>query len=416
MNIFKDTKNAIVDRVKGYFTINNVSYHLNEQAVTTAFSSTYDAISVLSRCTDMIINTAAATELIIVEDTGILNKRTSFSKFEKLLANPDPTMSELQFRKMIYRDLFFSGNTFIYNLGNALQILSSVEYSDDNKPSSGGIALDEDRLTHIRLLNESGYQYGRSYLTRIDNEIKLITKMLNFQSNYFSNNGFPGVILETDHPLAKRSKERLAEEFVNMFSIQKGVSGKPFVLDNSIKMRAGFEFDPYRQRNRVETVNSVIERKRGEFVRVTKVRNQNREILFTVMIHNYQGSTKISSIPIGFLEKPIIYSHVQGKSSWMTSSRSDSMSLSEESSSSREAPSSSSGSSFLASSPSISEGAGGAEMAPFFGCLSLSRCCAPRPLPSLFDLLRRGLMALTSSSTWDRTLFCFVSWYRMKAP
>ena len=237
MNIFKDTKNAIVDRVKGYFTINNVSYHLNEQAVTTAFSSTYDAISVLSRCTDMIINTAAATELIIVEDTGILNKRTSFSKFEKLLANPDPTMSELQFRKMIYRDLFFSGNTFIYNLGNALQILSSVEYSDDNKPSSGGIALDEDRLTHVRLLNESGYQYGRSYLTRIDNEIKLITKMLNFQSNYFSNNGFPGVILETDHPLAKRSKERLAEEFVNMFSIQKGVSGKPFVLDNSIKMR-----------------------------------------------------------------------------------------------------------------------------------------------------------------------------------
>lgn len=237
MNIFKDTKDALASKIKGYFTVNNVTYKLNETVTNKAFSSTYDAISVLARCTDLIIDTAASIDFIVVEDTDLLTSRTTFPRFERLLIHPDPTTSELQFKKLIYRDLFFQGNGFIYNLGNQLQLLENVEYSPTNKPTLGGEQLDETRLMHVRLLNEKSKQYGKAYITRISDEISLISAMLKFQSNYFTNNGFPGIILETDHPMSKKAKERLAEEFVNMFSIQRGLSSSPFVLDNSMKLK-----------------------------------------------------------------------------------------------------------------------------------------------------------------------------------
>jgi len=237
MNILRDTKEALLNKWKGYFTNNNITYHINETAISKAFASTYDSISVLARCIDLIVDTAASVDFIVVENLDLLTPRTTYSRFENLLAYPDSKTSEVQFKKLIYRDLVFQGNAFIYNLGNQLQILENVEYSPDDKPRIGSEPLDESRLVHVRLLNEKSRQYGKSYLTRISDEISLIASMLKFQSNYFGNNGFPGVILEADHPISKKTKERLAEEFVNMFSIQKGQSGKPFVLDNSMKMK-----------------------------------------------------------------------------------------------------------------------------------------------------------------------------------
>lgn len=237
MRVIRDTKDALVNIWKGYFTTNNITYKINESVTTKAFSSTYDAISVLARCTDLIIDTAASINFIVVEDMDLLTSRTTFSRFENLLAYPDPTTSELQFRKLIYRDLFFQGNAFIYNLGNQLQLLENVEYSPTNRPTLGKDQLEESRLMHVRLLNEKSKQYGKAYITRISDEISLISSMLKFQSNYFNNNGFPGVILESDHPMSKRSKERMAEEFTNMFSIQRGLSSTPFVLDNSMKFK-----------------------------------------------------------------------------------------------------------------------------------------------------------------------------------
>ena len=69
------------------------------------------------------------------------------------------------------------------------------------------------------------------------------------------------------------------------------------------EMKSGYDLDRYRQRNKVETVNSVIKRKMGDCVRAKKVWNQNREILFMVMVYNTGRNMKLSLIIIiGFLE------------------------------------------------------------------------------------------------------------------
>ena len=72
------------------------------------------------------------------------------------------------------------------------------------------------------------------------------------------------------------------------------------------EMRSGYDQDLYRQRNKVETVNSVIKRKMGDCVRARKISNQNREILFMVMTYNIERNMKLSFIiVIGFLESLI---------------------------------------------------------------------------------------------------------------
>ena len=71
------------------------------------------------------------------------------------------------------------------------------------------------------------------------------------------------------------------------------------------EMKSSYDLKQYRQRNKVETVNSVIKRKMGDCVRSRKVLNQNREILFMVMVYNIERGLNYSLIiVIGFLESP----------------------------------------------------------------------------------------------------------------
>ena len=72
------------------------------------------------------------------------------------------------------------------------------------------------------------------------------------------------------------------------------------------EMRSGYDLKQYRQRNKVETVNSVIKRKMGDCVRARNVLNQNREILFMVMVYNIERGMNYSLfILVGFLESPL---------------------------------------------------------------------------------------------------------------
>ena len=213
-----------------------------EVQVSEAFATTYDAISVISRCVDLIVDTAATIDFKVVQDVGWFDVPAKHNQFEKILDNPTPSFGKFDFFRNIYRDLIFSGNAFPYNLGDQMQLLEKVSYTGDDVSNpfidsqKGKIELDENRLIHVRLLPEHSRVYGKSYLTRIDKELDLIAAMLSFQKNFFNNNAIPGVILSSENPLTLKQKERIAEEFLNMYSIMKGQAGKPFIADNSLKI------------------------------------------------------------------------------------------------------------------------------------------------------------------------------------
>ena len=232
----------IFTRVKDYF-INpkrdNLNKKIIEVQVAQSFSATYDAISLIARCIDLIVDTAATMDFKIVKDVGYFDIPAKHKQFETLLDNPSPNFGRFDFYRNCYRDLIFSGNAFPYNIGTELQLLNDVTYTGEDVnsvTSQGTVRLENERLIHVRLLPEKRKVYGRSYLTRINKELDLIAAMLSFQKNYFKNNGIPGVILSSENPLTFKQKERIAEEFLNMYSIIRGHAGKPFIADNSLKV------------------------------------------------------------------------------------------------------------------------------------------------------------------------------------
>lgn len=73
------------------------------------------------------------------------------------------------------------------------------------------------------------------------------------------------------------------------------------------QMREGYSKSEYNQRNKVETVNSVIKRKMGDSIRARKVLYQNREIFFMAIAYNIDRHLSIIFIVIGgFLDSRLL--------------------------------------------------------------------------------------------------------------
>jgi hypothetical protein len=72
-------------------------------------------------------------------------------------------------------------------------------------------------------------------------------------------------------------------------------------------MRAGYDKSVYHRRNISETVNSVLKRRMGDCVRAKNVLNQNREIIFMVMMYNTEKSLFLYILVTGFLESRRCY-------------------------------------------------------------------------------------------------------------
>ncbi len=202
-------------------------------------SSTYEAISVLSRCIDMIVNSAIEVPLNVYEFNGRyykpVERRPSWAK---LLNSPSTEMDTHMFYKTIYRDLLFKGNTLLYNTRLEWQYIP--EYTLDLTNGKLRIGDKEvpytDDFVFIRLLHGSNEYFAKPYIDRVSSEIDLIKKMLKFQSQYYKNNGIPGVILKTERPLSASLKARLLEEFKSMTSIMTGKAGDPYILDGGIEV------------------------------------------------------------------------------------------------------------------------------------------------------------------------------------
>ncbi len=229
---------GIMDTIKDYFVRETTVIKYNETQVFEAFETTYDAISVIARCVDLITNTAAAVQYKVMEDIGPFNTLSKHARFENLLDNPSDEFGRYDFYRGVFSDQLFSGNSFLYNLATGFQKFTEVSYDANKRPSTGTKPLESDRLIHTRLLPEYDSRFGKSYLTRIDKELDLIAAMLNFQKALFKNGGIPGVILSSENPLSSKQKERIVEEFLSMYSIMKGNAQRPFVSDNGLKFES----------------------------------------------------------------------------------------------------------------------------------------------------------------------------------
>ena len=99
-----------------------------EVQVSEAFTNTYDAISVISRCIDLIVDTAATIDFKIVQDVGWFDVPAKHNQFEKVLDNPSPSFGKFDF----YRNVYRGWSSFNY----ISTTIDTCSYSDRCKPYS----------------------------------------------------------------------------------------------------------------------------------------------------------------------------------------------------------------------------------------------------------------------------------------
>jgi HK97 family phage portal protein len=204
--------------------------------------TTYQAISTVSRCVDIIISCAAQVDFkAVIEEDRFDRLVPKKPQLMKLLNDPSFEIDKFQFKKNIYRDLIFKGSCLIYNTRQELQILKDYQYINDTaKPYylvGGSVQVDPDDCIMITLLPSQDNIFARPYIQRISKELDIIGYMLKYQQIYFKNNGIPGVILQTERPMSSKMKERLLEEYKAMTSIIHGNSGAPYILDNGMDLK-----------------------------------------------------------------------------------------------------------------------------------------------------------------------------------
>jgi len=215
--------------------------YLSNDITEISLDSTYDAISALSRCIDMIVNSCVEVPLNVYEFNGRyykpVEKRPGWAN---LLTAPSKDTDPNTFYKQIYRDFIFKGNSLLYNTRVELQHIPEFYYDTQQHTLTIGDQTIKatDDFIFIKLLHGGNSFFAKPYLDRISDEISLIKKMLAFQDQYYRNNGIPGVILKTDRPLSSSLKSRLLTEFKAMTSILHGKAGEPYILDGGIEIEA----------------------------------------------------------------------------------------------------------------------------------------------------------------------------------
>tara|TARA_R110000868_G_scaffold204343_3_gene452422 strand:+ start:146 stop:1408 length:1263 start_codon:yes stop_codon:yes gene_type:complete len=219
-----------------------------------AYENAYKDIEVVNRCVELIIN-ALAEVPIIVEGSGpvkkvdiLLNKR------------PNPFEDRVSFFRRAFLDFMIDGNAFFYHDGTHIYILpaNDVEIVPDSKKfvshyrfllsntdqftyrqsarTDTSIVFDTNEVIHIKADSESSIYRGESKLKAVNKLVELYYSLIDFQRQFFKNNGIPGLVLETVHILSPKVKERLLDQWSKNYNPSGGGARHPAILDGGLKV------------------------------------------------------------------------------------------------------------------------------------------------------------------------------------
>lgn len=235
------------------------------EASTTRVHTIYEAyrtISAVNRGINMIVDDAAALPVKVYGKLGFSNENRSSIKAPGLATilnyKPNPFEDASSFKRKYLMDFLLDGNIFLYfdKLGNHLYHLPAkdmVVHPDSRNYISHFELLStqqEYSPSEIIHVKDNSYQNdfrGSSRLTPLvgsagsllgntgTGEVDLLTKLKEFQANFFKNNATPGLVLTSENMLSQRFKERTLDEWRRNFNPTSG-GRRPAFLDAGIKI------------------------------------------------------------------------------------------------------------------------------------------------------------------------------------
>jgi HK97 family phage portal protein len=211
------------------------------------YKAYYEYLEVVNRAVNMIVDDAAEIPLRVGEPIQGLNSVTKGIRRSRvdLLLNkePNPFQDVSTFKRNLIIDYILDGNIFIYFDGVSLYHLPAnyMDIEPDKRTYVQGytfqtsIDYTPDEIIHIKENSFHSIYRGTSRLRAAQRSMSQLTRMREFQDNFFKNGAVPGLVIKSPSVISEKNKERMIQSWVTRYRPDGG-GRRPLVLDGGMEL------------------------------------------------------------------------------------------------------------------------------------------------------------------------------------
>tara|TARA_R110000868_G_scaffold347473_2_gene608495 strand:+ start:3307 stop:4500 length:1194 start_codon:yes stop_codon:yes gene_type:complete len=211
---------------------------------TQSYEAYYEQLEVVNRAVNMVVDDTAAVNTTVTTNafSGIA-KGVKRSKVEVLLTQQPNLFQDINtFRRNLITDFMLNGNMFIYFDGAHLYHLPAANVVIHGDPKTyiekytfNDIDYSPNEVVHIKENSFRDTYRGVSRLKPAVRTMQLMTRMRDFQDNFFKNGAVPGLVLKSPNTLSEKIKERMMISWQNRYRPDTG-GRRPLILDGGIEL------------------------------------------------------------------------------------------------------------------------------------------------------------------------------------
>ena len=211
------------------------------------YKAYYEYLEVVNRAVNMIVDDAAEIPLRVGEPIQGLNSVTKGIRRSRvdLLLNkePNPFQDVSTFKRNLIIDYILDGNIFIYFDGVSLYHLPAnyMDIEPDKRTYVQGytfqtsIDYTPNEIIHIKENSFHSIYRGTSRLRAAQRSMSQLTRMREFQDNFFKNGAVPGLVIKSPSVISEKNKERMIQSWVTLYRPDGG-GRRPLVLDGGMEL------------------------------------------------------------------------------------------------------------------------------------------------------------------------------------
>ena len=211
------------------------------------YKAYYEYLEVVNRAVNMIVDDAAEIPLRVGEPIQGLNsviKGIRRSRVDLLLnKEPNPFQDVSTFKRNLIIDYILDGNIFIYFDGVSLYHLPAnyMDIEPDKRTYVQGytfqtsIDYTPNEIIHIKENSFHSIYRGTSRLRAAQRSMSQLTRMREFQDNFFKNGAVPGLVIKSPSVISEKNKERMIQSWVTRYRPDGG-GRRPLVLDGVMEL------------------------------------------------------------------------------------------------------------------------------------------------------------------------------------
>lgn len=220
---------------------------IGSREIITNYTAYYEYLEVVNRGVNMIVDDTAEIPMRVGEGIkGITSvvKNVRRTRVELLLnKEPNPFQDISTFKRNLIIDYILDGNIFIYFDGVSLYHLPAnyVQIEPDERTYvksytfQNNIKYSPDEIIHIKENSFQSIYRGTSRLRAARRIMSQLTKMREFQDNFFKNGAVPGLVIKSPSIISEKNKERMIQSWVTRYRPDGG-GRRPMVLDGGMEV------------------------------------------------------------------------------------------------------------------------------------------------------------------------------------